>query len=122
MARVLIADDNPDLLAVTSEILSQQQHVVVTVSNGAEAIDELARQDFDVFITDVLMPDKEGIETIMEVRQSHPALPIIAMSGGGHVGPIDYLSMARAAGAHAALTKPVKPAELLYLIAKVLRR
>lgn len=66
------------------------------------------------------MPDKEGVETILEVRRSLPDLPIIAISGGGHIGPVDYWSMARTAGADATLTKPIAPSGLLSLIREIL--
>lgn len=121
MAHILIADDNPDLLAVTADFLRERAHEVTTVNNGAEALAVLRQHPCDLLITDVIMPDKEGIETILEVRRSHPKLPIIAISGGGHIGPVDYLTIARAAGANATLTKPVEPAELAFMISELLR-
>ncbi|MCF3651929.1 response regulator [Synoicihabitans lomoniglobus] len=120
MARILIADDNPDLLEITTATLEDRGHEVISVVNGAEVIEQLELQPIDLLVTDVLMPDKEGIETILEIRRTNPILPIIAISGGGHVGPVDYLTMARAAGANAALTKPVAPSKLASAIEELL--
>ena len=64
-------------------------------------------------ITDIIMPVKEGIEVIREMRRERPAVKIIAISGGGRSGPLNYLDMARAMGADDAITKPFDPDELV---------
>lgn len=113
MAKFLLVDDNADLIEVQSAYLRNHGHQVVTARNGRDALAALERGDFDVIVTDVIMPDMDGFETIMTVRQRFPDLPIIAVSGGGRIGATDYLSMARSMGAKSALSKPVSPAMLL---------
>ena len=120
MARILIADDNDELLELHRVFLGQNGHEVLTARNGEEAMQLIATEPVDLLITDVIMPDKEGIETILELRRTRPTLPIIAISGGGHVGPDDYLRLATAAGAKAALSKPCPPSVLLSTIKSVL--
>ncbi len=75
---------------------------------------------FDLVITDIIMPEKEGIEIIMEIRKKYPAVPVIAISGGGFNSPQDYLSIAWAAGAKTVLEKPVERATLLSAVKKIL--
>jgi len=70
--------------------------------------------------TDILMPEKEGIETIRDLKRDHPALKIIAISGGGQSGSMDFLDMARALGADEALQKPFRRAQLVDIINRLL--
>ena len=121
MARILMADDNDELLEFHRLFLGENGHEVLTAINGDEAMNLIASEPVDLLITDVIMPDKEGIETILELRRIKPDLPIIAISGGGHVGPNDYLKMATTAGAKAALSKPCPPSVLLSTIRTVLK-
>ena len=121
MARILIADDNDELLEFHRLFLGENGHEVLTAINGDEAMNLIASEPVDLLITDVIMPDKEGIETILELRRIKPDLPIIAISGGGHVGPNHYLKMATTAGAKAALSKPCPPSVLLSTIRTVLK-
>ena len=121
MARILIADDNDELLEFHRLFLGENGHEVLTAINGDEAMNLIASEPVDLLITDVIMPDKEGIETSVELGRTKPDLPIIAISGGGHVGPNDYLKMATTAGAKAALSKPCPPSVLLSTIRTVLK-
>ena len=75
---------------------------------------------FDLVITDLIMPEKEGLETIADIRKSCADLPIIAISGGGRVGPMDYLETARFIGADATLAKPFGRQELITTVAELL--
>ena len=120
MARILIADDNDELLEFHRIFLAENGYQVLTAANGEEALRRIDQEAVDLLITDVIMPDREGIETILELRRSHPQLPIIAISGGGHIGPVDYLKMATTAGAKAALSKPCPPSVLLSTIRSLL--
>ncbi len=121
MHRILIADDNDELLEFQRLFLTENGFNVLTAQNGSEAIKLIEQNDdIDLLVTDVLMPDKEGVETILELRRKRPDLPVIAISGGGHVGPIDYLQMASSAGAKATLSKPCPPSVLLSTIRSVL--
>jgi YesN/AraC family two-component response regulator len=75
----------------------------------------------DLVITDIIMPDQEGIETIMELRRDFPEVKIIAISGGGRVRPDEYLHMAKTMGAHLTLLKPFEQQELLSAVQKLLK-
>lgn len=113
MAQILLVDDNVELLEVQAEFLSAHDQQVHTATNGRQALRILEDAAVDVLVTDIIMPEMEGFETMMEVRKRYPNLPIIVVSGGGRVGATDYLSMAKSMGADATLSKPVQPSALL---------
>ena len=83
MAKILLVDDNLDLLKLLNEIISRAGHDVVMAQDGRVALQLAKREQFDLLLTDLIMPEKEGIETIMAFRKLHPATKIVAMSGGG---------------------------------------
>jgi CheY-like chemotaxis protein len=121
MAKILLVDDNPGLLAMQAEYLHLVGHEVATASDGMEAL-RLVHADplFDIVITDLVMPEKEGIETIIELRQKFPAIKVIAMSGGGRGDPTSYLRIARSLGAQLTLCKPFSGDELVGAVSKVM--
>jgi CheY-like chemotaxis protein len=94
-------------------------HKVVAVASGREALEKMAEFAPDVAITDIIMPDTEGIELILELRRKHPKLPIVAISGGGRGHAIEYLDLAQKLGASRTLAKPFKSAALLNLVAEL---
>ncbi len=121
MARILIIDDNDDVRAVVSGVLESAGHEVVQASDGARGLDMQRQSPAVLVITDILMPGKEGIETILDFKKEFPALRIIAMSGGGQVlKTTNHLFTAKEAGAHAVLSKPFAPSALLELVQDVL--
>lgn len=122
MSVILVIDDDPAVREVVSEMLRLEGHHVTIAENGREAIPMLSKRDFDLVITDLIMPEKEGIETISEIRRTHKTIPILAISGGGRLGPGDYLETARYIGADATLAKPFARQELLTTIDSLLRR
>lgn len=122
MSAILVIDDDASVREVVSEMLRLEGHEVTIAENGREAIPRLAAQHFDLVITDLIMPEKEGIETIAEIRRSNETIPIIAISGGGRLGPGDYLETARYIGADATLAKPFARQELLATIDGLLSR
>ena len=81
--------------------------------NGLLAMQLMDHRSFDLVITDLLMPEKEGLETIVDIRRNNSWMPIVAISGGGRIGPRDYLDTARCMGATATLAKPFGRQELL---------
>ena len=109
IAKILFVDDQPELLEIHSGFLRDNGYEVDTAANGSMAAELLSTTAYDLVITDVIMPEKEGIEIIMELRDSHPGLPVIAISDGGRRGALEYLPMARAMGAKATLKKPFTP-------------
>jgi CheY-like chemotaxis protein len=106
MARILLVDDDEALRKVLARTLILWGHEVLEASNGLDALAAQELEPVDLMVTDLIMPRKEGIETIKECRRKHPTTKIIAMSGGGRSGAADYLRMAKALGADGALSKP----------------
>jgi two-component system, chemotaxis family, chemotaxis protein CheY len=119
MAKVLVIDDEPGVRGVMCRVLEAVGHDVVDFGNGGGAIEHVRQQPADLLITDLFMPDVEGIETIREIHRLRPDLPIIAVSGIDFEGG-DYLNVARKFGAVATLKKPFSPADLLDLVSRVL--
>jgi CheY-like chemotaxis protein len=105
-------DDNEQLRDLLRAALLKMGYEVTSASNGAEAIDAIAKTSFDVVITDLLMPEKDGIEVIGELRRRQPHARIVAMSGGGRGSREHYLQTAKGLGAHALLGKPFSVTEL----------
>ncbi len=93
--------------------LERAEHVVFEASNGREALERRREVEPDLIIIDLIMPEKEGLETIQDLRREGVQVPVIAMSGGGKIGADSYLSVARAFGAARVLSKPFGAAELL---------
>ena len=110
---VLVIDDESALREILSQVLTDAGHRVVGAENGKEASKALATSAFDVVLTDVIMPEKDGMQVISEVRKKFPEVRIIAMSGGGHVSRDQYLKIAKGLGAHAILEKPFANQKLL---------
>ena len=119
MARVLVADDNPQLRRLLGLLLRAEGHEVVEAADGAEALRACRAAPFDLLLCDLVMPNKEGLETIREARRDFPGLKIVAMSGGVRSGG-DFLKVARLMGADAALAKPFTRQELLDALGEVL--
>ncbi len=113
VARILVTDDNARLRAALRNILTLAGHEVETASNGVEACQILDRLPVDLLITDIIMPDREGIQTIAGLHRERPDLHIIAMSGEGSDGAGFYLEMAREFGADLTLSKPFSKSQVL---------
>lgn len=120
MSSILVVDDDTQVLDVMSEMLRLEGHQVSVAENGQQAVDQMRDAQFDLVITDLIMPEKEGLETIADIRKRSSQLPIIAISGGGRVGPMDYLETARFIGADATLAKPFGRQELITTVADLL--
>lgn len=115
--RILIVDDDAAVRSVLQAILSQAGYEVDLAGNGKEAIRKLAESPFDLMITDLVMPEQEGIETIKQLRRDHPQVKVIAMSGafGG-----EYLQIAGFLGANRTLTKPIRMETAILAVKEVL--
>ncbi len=120
MPRFLVADDNLAIRTLLTEILEGNGHQVETAPNGFAALKCLQNGIFDVLITDIFMPEKDGIELIMEVRTRYPGMRVIAISGGGPGIGMDLLRPAQRLGAAKVLRKPVSRADLLQAVQEVL--
>lgn len=107
MAKILLVDDNAPLLAIIALLLQQEGHVTTQAAHGGQAMKLVANDDFDLIITDLVMPEKEGIETILALRKNFPAIKLIAMSGGGSsLNSRQMLNVAQKLGASQILEKP----------------
>ena len=120
MPRILIIDDERPVRAVLRQMLEREGYEVDEATDGAVGIKLLHTRPADLVITDLFMPDKEGIETMMEVQKHFPRVKIIAISGGGRMGKIDLLPMAKSFGAQRTLAKPFERRELLQAVREVL--
>jgi len=113
MARILVIDDDVLVLDMLYESLTREGYDVLRASNGEEGLRLYRKEPVDLIITDLFMPEKEGIETIIELRQDFPDVKIIAISGGGRIGTKDYLQMAKIFGVQRTFAKPVAREQLL---------
>jgi CheY-like chemotaxis protein len=113
MPRILLVDDDESFRPMLQATLERFGHEVTAAKNGNEAIARYRERPADLVITDLVMPDKEGVETIRELRRETPPARIIAMSGGGRNNPSVYLTLASQLGAARLLAKPFSHAELL---------
>jgi len=120
LARILIIDDDPQILDMIGQTLEREGHEVIDASDGKEGLKLYRENPTDLIITDIIMPEKEGIETIMELRRDFPDVKIIAISGGGRIDAEQYLSMAQKLGAQRTFAKPVARAELLKAVRELL--
>jgi len=120
MAKILIVDDDTHVRYTITKALKTQGHDVVEAGNGRIALDVLGHAPVDLVITDIIMPEMEGIGTILELRKRYPAMKIIAISGGGRSRSVDFLSTARQFGAAATLEKPFAIDDLTKAVNKCL--
>jgi DNA-binding NtrC family response regulator len=104
---ILIADDEESIRLLVQRLLAGAGHTVVCAADGKEAREAVKRHRFDLVITDVLMPDGDGLDLIADLKRAQPTARVLAISGGGrYVDGDDCLKMARGLGAHAAMMKP----------------
>lgn len=122
MAKILIIDDEETVRFSLHEMLVEEGHVVDEASDGEEGLAKIDGSAFDLVITDLIMPRKEGIETIAEIRRRFSGLPILAISGGSRMRGLDPLAQAKAAGAAGILRKPFSCGELLEMVETLLKR
>jgi CheY-like chemotaxis protein len=108
---ILIVDDDETGRRIIAEVLDAAGYEVVQAANGREALELLAKRPTDLLLTEIVMPEREGLQLIQEVRKLHPETRIVAMSGNRRAG--NYLSVARVLGASETLRKPLTVSELL---------
>src|SRR5580698_2911067 len=130
MQNILVVDDEPDVRDSVKYVLDRAGYSVRTAESAMDALAELARSPTDLVITDIIMPQINGVEAIESIRKAFPAVRIIAISGGGNFGITEYqpsaitttayLASAEKAGAHLVLTKPFETVELIRSVEQVL--
>ena len=120
MVSILLVDDDDQFLPLLSKVLKHAGYQVREATDGQQALRFYESEPTDVVITDLVMPGKEGLEMIVELKRSHPKAKIIAMSGAAQEVLGDYLKMAQAFGAQRVLAKPFSDQEILEAISQVL--
>lgn len=108
MTRIVVVDDEAAIRALLRTMLEEAGHDVELASSGREAVHVLSERPADMVITDIVMPDMEGLELIRRLVRMFPDLAIIAISGAGRAGPVDYLQMATLLGAQRTFAKPFR--------------
>tara|TARA_R110000824_G_scaffold118960_9_gene271733 strand:+ start:37765 stop:38214 length:450 start_codon:yes stop_codon:yes gene_type:complete len=122
MADILVVDDNPDLGDLLKTFISAIGHNVTLCGSSLSALETLAHHSFDLVITDMMMPDRDGLEILRETKRLSPDTPVLAMSGGSRLFPtFDPLSCARQLGANEVLPKPFRRSQLLAAIERLLK-
>ncbi|MEZ4387388.1 MAG: response regulator [Candidatus Krumholzibacteriia bacterium] len=119
MATILVIDDDQEVREFLVTVLERAGHEVSAASNGRDGVAMFREKPVQVVITDIIMPEKDGIETILDLRRAHPDLKVIAISGGGRTTPENYLHSARLLGADRAMRKPFKNEEILRAVAEL---
>ena len=120
MAKILVIEDDDSFRNVLVQMLAKVGYEVRQAGDGNQALEVCAQFGPDLVLTDIIMPDKEGLETIQELLEICPGMKIIAMSGGVMFGPDSYLPLAQKLGAKATLQKPFMREELISTINQVL--
>ena len=120
MKRILVVDDEAQIRTMLTQMLEQEGYTVHTAENGEEGVALVGRYAFDLVITDMIMPVKDGLKFIMELVRDYPELKILAISGGGAIKAERYLTMAGYLGDIATLEKPFKRDTLLEMVRKQL--
>lgn len=113
MASILVIDDNPEFRDILRVHLEANGHRTFLAGDGDQGLALLERETVDIVLTDILMPQRDGLEVLREAKRRWPGLPVIAISGGGWIGAHELLGMAERLGADTILQKPVRREDLL---------
>ena len=120
MARIVIVEDDSEVRCALKEILEGARHEVREARNGEIGLAMCQQERPDVVVLDILMPEKDGLETTLELVKTLPETKIIAISGARMEGGLDVLDMAKKFGAHCTLVKPIEAKELIHTLRHVL--
>ena len=112
MARILVVDDEAMLRGVVRKMLERNGHEVSDAADGVLGMEAYRRQPTDIVLTDIVMPNKDGIQLIIELKKEFPTVRLIAMSGGARTSERDFLEVAKHYGVRQVLHKPFSRAEL----------
>lgn len=121
MPDILVIDDEGLMREMLRAILTREGWSVQTAINGIDGMRKVTAEPPRVVVTDIIMPEGEGIETIRTLRKTYPEIRILAMSGGGRHGAFSFLDMASKLGAHATLPKPFARAQIVTLVRELLK-
>jgi len=120
MPGILIVEDNRELRDMLRESLGRKRFTILEAENGKDAIIHFKPGLTDLVVTDLIMPEEDGLKVIMKLREIKPDLKVIAISGGGKAGPASYLNLAKALGADAIFSKPFSVSDLVVKIEELL--
>jgi CheY-like chemotaxis protein len=120
MARVLVVDDQPEFRQGMLRLIERAGHVATEAANAAEGLRQCDAGGVDLVVTDLFMPDMDGLEFMRELARRHPGMRIIAVSGGAFMDAASILAVASTLGAVRTLTKPIDPPRFLALVEEVL--
>ena len=120
MATILVIEDDPGVRRVLLSTLQYAGHDVRAVDNGRDGLRAVKESPPDIVVTDIVMPDSDGLEVIRLLKSDHPKIGIIAISGGGMICRTTYLELAHLLGAHVTLQKPVMPSDLVFAVSELL--
>ena len=120
MHRVMIIEDETELREMIKTTLIRRKYTVFEAENGKDALNHFKPSMTDLVVTDLIMPEEDGLKVIMKLKELKPSIKIIAISGGGKAGPGGYLNLAKALGAHAVLSKPFSISDLVSKIEELL--
>lgn len=120
MQRILIIDDDETIRSVFKRFLTGKGYDVAVAADGRQGLRQIEEAPVDLVITDIMMPETDGLEVVMAIRGKEGSLPVIAISGGMHAMPMDFLPMAKKFGACDVLYKPVELDDLLGAVEKAL--
>jgi DNA-binding NtrC family response regulator len=121
MTKILVIDDDVIVRETIVQILEDGGYQVLSAEDGKRGMVAFRSERPDLVITDIIMPEQEGIQTITEIRGVKPDAKIIAISGGGRIGNTDFLKIARHLGAFDAIAKPFDPDDLLSRVGRCLK-
>jgi len=122
MARILVIDDDATVRLSVKLALEDADHAVQVAADGREGTALFRNSPADLVISDIFMPEKEGLETIDEIKRMRPQTKIIAISGGGRMDPDDYLKIAKSVGADRSLSKPFDIQQLVDVVDALLNQ
>ena len=120
--RILVIDDETMVRNTIARVLEHEGYRVTLAVDGLRGLTSFRKEPPDLVITDIIMPEEEGIGTIRRMLEEQPKTKIIAISGGGRIGNVDFLRIAENIGAMAIMRKPFAPSEFLNLVSQCLKR
>ncbi|MGE5406796.1 MAG: response regulator [Methanosarcina sp.] len=121
MPGILLVEDDNELREMLKVSLVRHKFTVIDSANGRDAIVHFKPSIVDLIVTDLIMPEEDGLKVIMKIRELKPSVKIIAISGGGKAGPGSYLNLAKVLGADAVFSKPFSINDLIAKIYELLQ-
>ena len=118
--RILVIDDDDQMRTLLRQVMEWAGYEVIEAGDGREGMQKQRKQPADLVITDLIMPEQEGLETITSLKKEYPGIKIIAISGGGRIGPEAYLPAAQELGADKVFSKPFDVRELSETVKELL--